>query len=139
MAISRHRSAGGEGFEGHSGWCGSVRRLPGTVAKAQEQCGVAFDEWLRRDGNSPLGVRLQRPYYLVDVRERAFGQPREERAALGGLRRRIVTHATAVDLLPPIHKDPFDRLLVAQAQIEGMTLLTMDEIVASYPGPIWAF
>ena len=47
-------------------------------------------------------------------------------------------HATAVDLLPPIHKDPFDRILVAQAQIEGVTLLTTDEIVARYPGPIRA-
>ncbi len=45
-------------------------------------------------------------------------------------------HAAAVDLLPPIHKDPFDRLLVAQAQIEGMTLVTMDEVVGRYPGPI---
>ena len=45
-------------------------------------------------------------------------------------------HATAVDWLPPIHKDPFDRILVAQAQIEGVTLLTTDEIVARYPGPI---
>ena len=48
-------------------------------------------------------------------------------------------HATAVDLLPPIHSDPFDRLLVAQAQIEGITLLTTDEVVARYPGPIRAF
>ena len=48
-------------------------------------------------------------------------------------------HATAVDLLPPIHRDPFDRLLVAQAQIEGITLLTTDEVVARYPGPIRAF
>jgi len=47
-------------------------------------------------------------------------------------------HATAVDLLPPIHKDPFDRILVAQARIEGLTLLTTDEIVARYPGPIRA-
>ncbi len=45
-------------------------------------------------------------------------------------------HAAAVDLLPPIHKDPFDRLLVAQAQIEGMTLVTMDEVVGRYPGPV---
>ncbi len=45
-------------------------------------------------------------------------------------------HAAAVDLLPPIHKDPFDRLLVAQAQIEGLLLLTADETVARYPGPI---
>ena len=48
------------------------------------------------------------------------------------------THATAVDLLPPIHKDPFDRILVAQAQIEGLVLLTTDEVVARYPGPIRA-
>ena len=47
-------------------------------------------------------------------------------------------HATAVDLLPPIHEDPFDRILVAQAQIEGITLLTTDEIVGRYPGPIRA-
>ena len=36
-------------------------------------------------------------------------------------------------------KDSFDRLLVAQAQIEGITLLTTDENVARYPGPIRAF
>ncbi len=45
-------------------------------------------------------------------------------------------HAVAVDLLPPLHKDPFDRLLIAQAQVEGLTLLTGDERVARYPGPI---
>ena len=45
-------------------------------------------------------------------------------------------HAVAVNLLPPIHKDPFDRILVAQAQIESLTLLTTDEIVSRYPGPI---
>ncbi len=45
-------------------------------------------------------------------------------------------HAVAVDGLPPIHKDPFDRLLVAQAMVEGISLLTADEIVARYPGPI---
>ena len=48
------------------------------------------------------------------------------------------SHAAAVDLLPPIHKDPFDRILVAQARIEGITLLTADEVVARYPGPIRA-
>jgi PIN domain nuclease of toxin-antitoxin system len=45
-------------------------------------------------------------------------------------------HVVAVDNLPPIHKDPFDRVLVAQAQVEGITLLTADPIVAEYPGPI---
>jgi len=45
-------------------------------------------------------------------------------------------HAVAVDGLPQIHKDPFDRLLVAQAMVEGITLLTTDVLVARYPGPV---
>lgn len=45
-------------------------------------------------------------------------------------------HAVAVDTLPPIHKDPFDRILVAQAQVEGITLVTSDPWVAKYPGPV---
>jgi PIN domain nuclease of toxin-antitoxin system len=45
-------------------------------------------------------------------------------------------HAVAVGDLPPIHRDPFDRLLVAQAMVEGVTLLTADEMMGRYPGPI---
>jgi PIN domain nuclease of toxin-antitoxin system len=45
-------------------------------------------------------------------------------------------HVVAVEDLPAIHKDPFDRLLVAQATVEGITLLTLDLVVARYPGPI---
>ena len=45
-------------------------------------------------------------------------------------------HAAAVRNLPPIHKDPFDRILIAQAMLEGVTLLTNDRKVARYPGPI---
>jgi PIN domain nuclease of toxin-antitoxin system len=45
-------------------------------------------------------------------------------------------HAAAVMGLPDHHKDPFDRLLVAQATIEGVTLLTADARLASYPGPV---
>ncbi|UZW57915.1 type II toxin-antitoxin system VapC family toxin (plasmid) [Sphingobium sp. JS3065] len=48
----------------------------------------------------------------------------------------ISEHAVAIDALPPIHKDPFARLLIAQSMIEGITLLTADETVARYPGPI---
>jgi len=45
-------------------------------------------------------------------------------------------HAVFVESLPLIHKDPFDRILVAQATAEGITLLTADSTVAKYPGPI---
>jgi PIN domain nuclease of toxin-antitoxin system len=45
-------------------------------------------------------------------------------------------HVLAIDALPPIHRDPFDRILIAQATIEGIELLTADQVVARYPGPI---
>jgi PIN domain nuclease of toxin-antitoxin system len=48
----------------------------------------------------------------------------------------ISEHALAIDGLPPIHKDPFDRMLVAQATVEGITLLTADQLVSQYPGPV---
>ena len=48
----------------------------------------------------------------------------------------ISDHVVATESLPPIHKDPFDRALVAQATVEGITLLTIDSLVAQYPGPI---
>ncbi len=45
-------------------------------------------------------------------------------------------HTIAVELLPPFHKDPFDRILLAQAIVEGITLLTSDPLLADYPGPV---
>jgi PIN domain nuclease of toxin-antitoxin system len=45
-------------------------------------------------------------------------------------------HAVNIDGLPPLHKDPFDRLLVVQALSEGITLLTADAQLAEYPGPV---
>ncbi len=45
-------------------------------------------------------------------------------------------HCLALATLPPIHGDPFDRMLIAQAATEGMTLVTSDKKVAQYPGPI---
>jgi PIN domain nuclease of toxin-antitoxin system len=45
-------------------------------------------------------------------------------------------HVVSLDSLPPLHKDPFDRLLLAQAHSEGITLVTADAQLARYPGPI---
>jgi PIN domain nuclease of toxin-antitoxin system len=45
-------------------------------------------------------------------------------------------HAVSIDTLPPLHKDPFDRLLLAQALCEGILLVTSDALLAEYPGPI---
>lgn len=45
-------------------------------------------------------------------------------------------HALAVARLPLLHRDPFDRLLLAQATVEGLTLLTADPTLARYQGPV---
>jgi len=75
---------------------------------------------------------MARPDFLVDphlLRRGLLENGYTELAVTGA-------HAVAVALLPPLHKDPFDRILIAQAQVEGITLLTADEIVGRYPGPI---
>ena len=41
-------------------------------------------------------------------------------------------HVEAVEHLPVLHRDPFDRMLVAQAMVEGMTLLTVDAQMIGY-------
>jgi PIN domain nuclease of toxin-antitoxin system len=45
-------------------------------------------------------------------------------------------HAVEISTLPSIHKDPFDRILIAQSIAEGITLLTADPVVAKYPAPV---
>ena len=79
-----------------------------------------------------IKTRLGRADFQVD--------PRELRRRLleNGYAEIAVTseHAVNIDALPPLHQDPFDRMLVAQAITEGVTLLTSDEEVASYPGPV---
>lgn len=45
-------------------------------------------------------------------------------------------HVIATMDLPPLHKDPFDRMLIAQAHVEGFDLVTSNDLVAQYPGRI---
>lgn len=71
---------------------------------------------------------LDRPDFKVDAR-------RLWRMLLvNGYRELPVTseHTVAVNELPHLHKDPFDRILIAQARVEGMLLLTADRMVAQY-------
>jgi PIN domain nuclease of toxin-antitoxin system len=66
--------------------------------------------------------------------------PRLLRSGLldNGYRELTVTgeHALAVATLPLLHRDPFDRILVAQSIVEGILLLTADPVVAQYPAPV---
>jgi PIN domain nuclease of toxin-antitoxin system len=81
-----------------------------------------------------IGIKrgLKKKGFQVDprvLRRTLLDEGYEELPVLG-------QHAVAVDILPPIHKDPFDRMLIAQAMVEGITLLTADAVIAQYPGPI---
>lgn len=79
-----------------------------------------------------IKAALRRADFQIDVgelRRNLFGNGYSEIAATGA-------HAAALANLPLIHKDPFDRMLVAQAMIEGLTLITRDPVVAQYPGPV---
>ena len=77
---------------------------------------------------------LGRPDFQVD--------PRRLRRGLldNGYEELAITsaHVVAVDALPPLHRDPFDRLLISQAITEGLLLLTADARLAAYPGPVRA-
>jgi PIN domain nuclease of toxin-antitoxin system len=45
-------------------------------------------------------------------------------------------HAAAVEILPPHHNDPFDRMLLAQAVVEKLVIVTHDRVMESYGAPI---
>jgi PIN domain nuclease of toxin-antitoxin system len=79
-----------------------------------------------------IKAALRRADFQIDVgklRRSLFDNGYSEIAATGA-------HAAALANLPLIHKDPFDRSLVAQATVEGLTLVTGDPVVAKYPGPV---
>jgi PIN domain nuclease of toxin-antitoxin system len=48
----------------------------------------------------------------------------------------LSTHGIAASALPLLHKDPFDRILIAQATVENILLITADAVISKYPGPI---
>lgn len=111
---------------------GTPKRLSAAARKAIES--PAHDLFFSAASLWEISVKrgLGRPDFKVD--------PRLLRRGLldNGYAELPITgeHALAIEALPPIHKDPFDRILVAQATTEGMTLLTADASVAQYPGPV---
>ena len=75
---------------------------------------------------------LGRDDFCVDVRllRRGLMDNGYNEITITGEHTMFITH------LPPIHKDPFDRLLVAQSRVEGVLLLTADSWVAQYQGSV---
>ena len=111
---------------------GEPERLPAGCAAMLE------------DPNNSLGFSVASLWELVI--KQALGRP-DFNLEPSLLRQALLTggwqelpietsHALAVRQLPPLHRDPFDRLLLAQAQVEGMLLLTADSQLSRYPGPV---
>ena len=99
--------------------------------------------------DTPDADQKKRLGFLVDqIKVPKAGLGREDFVVEPGLVRRGLldngyeelpvssAHAVALTRLPAIHKDPFDRILVAQAQVEGIVLVTSDDTVFQYPGAI---
>jgi len=109
-------------------WCADDRRL-----------GSAEREAIRNPANE---VYLSAASVWEIVLKQALGRLRvPEPASAAALRLGFqplpitFEHAEATAALPSLHRDPFDRLLVAQARVESLTLITHDPSIRSYPGP----
>lgn len=114
-------------------WSAGVSsRLPSAARDLIEDAGNALAFSAASIWEIVIKVGRGREDFQVD--------PRRLRSGLlaGGYREIAVTaeHAVAVSRLPPLHKDPFDRILLAQAEVEGAQLLTADHTVARYPGRV---
>ena len=111
---------------------GEPERLPRSTLEMLEDPAVAVTFSAASIWEVAIKNGLGRPDFSVDPRVLRRGLLEHGYVELP------VTgaHAAAVDVLPDIHRDPFDRLLIAQAHAEGLTLLTADSVIGRYPGPI---
>ena len=111
---------------------GDAKQLPKAARKLIEN----LDNELLFSAASLWEIAIKRALGREDFRV----EPRLLRRALAdnGYSELAITseHVIGIDQLPSSHKDPFDRLLVAQALVEGITLLTSDAQLTSYPGHI---
>ncbi len=111
---------------------GEPERLPRSTLEMLEDPAVAVTFSAASIWEVAIKNGLGRPDFSVDPRVLRRGLLEHGYVELP------VTgaHAAAIDVLPDIHRDPFDRLLIAQAHAEGLTLLTADSVIGRYPGPI---
>ena len=111
---------------------GEPERLPRSTLEMLEDPAVAVTFSAASIWEVAIKNGLGRPDFSVDPRVLRRGLLEHGYVELPV----CGAHAAAVDVLPDIHRDPFDRLLIAQAHAEGLTLLTADSVIGRYPGPI---
>ncbi len=94
------------------------------IGSDEAECHVSVASWWELSIKQSRGVKLL-PMSTTELRGAALD---------AGLREVVVTgaHAVRVAELPLLHRDPFDRMLIAQALCEPMRLITADAVMASY-------
>ncbi len=111
-------------------WCSDKARLPARVLEA---C---------RDDASDLVlsvVSIVEMEIKIGLGKLRLDMPLDEMVGLNEQENDLqvlpvqAAHAYALRGLPPIRRDPFDRLLVAQADMEGASLVSGDDVIARYP------
>jgi PIN domain nuclease of toxin-antitoxin system len=114
-------------------WAAFVpERLPDAAAALVEDAGNALVFSAASVWEVAIKAALGRPDFTVDAglfRRGLVDNGYEELPI-------TAAHAAAVAGLPPLHRDPFDRMLVAQALVEGLGLLTADARLGGYPGAV---
>ena len=117
-------------------WCAvAPQRLPQSLQAALSDRRQPFWFSVASLWEVAIKTSLDKPGFRVDAAQLHQGLLRE-----GFLECAIeAEHCLAVQHLPWIHRDPFDRLLVAQAQARGFTLLTCDRALTDYGAAVrWA-
>jgi PIN domain nuclease of toxin-antitoxin system len=107
-------------------WQGDDARLGprarDTIARAAEVCVSAASVWEIAIKSGLGKLTLPRSYDIVAELEIDGFQPMPV----------DIAHAQATSSLPQIHRDPFDRMLVAQSMVEGLVLITADRDLSRY-------
>jgi PIN domain nuclease of toxin-antitoxin system len=106
---------------------GAPERLPQSCLHALDKAGVTVFASAASSWEIAIKVALGRLKFPIEKLPTALSD-----AAFKELRVSIA-HGIEMAKLPPIHRDPFDRLLVAQARHEGLTLVTRDPMMRRYP------
>lgn len=75
-------------------------------------------------------IEIKRALGKLDVPDDLEAQLKQQRFTEWPLRLR---HVAALSALPPLHRDPFDRMLIAQASCDDLVLVTHDAVVQRYP------
>ena len=113
-------------------WAAEDRNLPGAARALIEDQGNDLLFSSASMWEIAIKASLGRDDFRIDIERllRALVENGYVELPVAGV------HAVQVGRLPAIHKDPFDRMLAAQALVEGLTLITADPVVARYPGAV---